>query len=113
MCVVPVRVKHNSSDKEVKTFALLDTCSQGTFLTEDFVSKFVVSGVKTSIKIKTLNGNQKQSLSLVQGLTKHLATDDEVSVDVLIGANRVQALESLDVIPSQCDGPYVFRITLG
>ena len=50
---------------------------------------------------------------MVQGLTKHLATDDEVSVDILIGANRVQALESLDVIPSQCDGPYVFRTTLG
>ena len=31
MCVIPVRVKHHSSDKEVKTFALLDTCSQGNF----------------------------------------------------------------------------------
>ena len=31
---------------------------------------------------------------------KHLATDDKVSVDLLIGANCVQALESVDVISS-------------
>ena len=57
MCVVPVRVKHSDSDKEVKTFALLDTWSQGTFVTEDLISKLRVSGVKTSINIKTLNWN--------------------------------------------------------
>ena len=69
MCVVPVRVKHSDSDKEVKTFELLNTCSQGTFVTEDLISKLAVSGVKTSINIKTLNGNQKQSSSsLVQGI---------------------------------------------
>ena len=162
MCVVPVRVKHSDSDKEVKTFALLDTCSQGTFVTEDLISKLGVSGVKTSINIKTLNGNQKQSSSLVQGLmvsapitlssnqihwiklpksftrkeipvdpveiptpiklrkwkyldkvAKHLATDDEVSVDLLIGANCVQALEPVDVISSQCGGPYAFCTILG
>ena len=32
MCVIPVRVKHRNLDKEVKTFPLLDTCSQGKFL---------------------------------------------------------------------------------
>ena len=68
MYVVPVRVKHSDSDKEVKNFALLDSCSQGTFVTEDLISKLSVSGVKTSINIKALNGNQKQSSSLVQGL---------------------------------------------
>ena len=61
MCVVPVRVKHSDSDKEVKTFTLLDTCSQGTFVTEDLISNLGVSGGKASINIKTLNGNQKQS----------------------------------------------------
>ena len=48
---------HSYSDKEVKTFALLDTCSQGTFVTEDLISKLGVSGVKSSINIKTLNGS--------------------------------------------------------
>ena len=139
MCVVPIRVKYTDSDKEVKTLALLDTCSQGTFVTEYLISKLGVSWMRTSISIKTLNGNQKQSSSLVQGLmisapitspknqihwiklpkslarkeipldpveiatpiklrkwkyldkvAKHFATDDEVSVDLLIGANCVK-----------------------
>ena len=68
MCLVPAKVKHSDSHKEVKTCALLDTFSQETFVTEDPISKLGVSGVNTSIKIKTLNGNQKQSSSLVQGI---------------------------------------------
>ena len=36
-------------------------------MNEDLISKLGVSEVKTSINIKTLNGNQKQSSSLVQG----------------------------------------------
>ena len=51
MYVVPVRVKHSDSDKEGKNFTLLDSCSQGTFVTEDLISKLSVSGVKTSINI--------------------------------------------------------------
>ena len=61
MCVVPVRVKHSDSDKEVKTFALLDTCNQGTFVNQDLISKLGVPGMETSISIKTFNGNQKKS----------------------------------------------------
>ena len=30
MCVVPVTVKHKKSNREVKTFAMFDNCSQGT-----------------------------------------------------------------------------------
>ena len=44
---------------------------------------------------------------------KHLATDDQVSVNLLIGANCEQVLEPLDVISSQYGGPYAFRIILG
>ena len=42
-------------------------------------------------------------------VAKHLATNDEVSVDLLIRANCVQALEPVDVISSQRGGPYAFR----
>ena len=41
-------------------------------------------------------------------VAKHLATNDEVSVDLLIGANCVQALEPVDVISSQYGGPFAF-----
>ena len=33
ICVVPVRLRHCNSQKEVKTFALLHSCSQSTFVT--------------------------------------------------------------------------------
>ena len=46
-------------------------------------------------------------------VAKHLATDDEVSVDLLIGANCVQALEPVDVISSQYGGPFAFCTILG
>ena len=34
ICVAPVRLRHCNSQKEVKTFAFLDSCTQGTFVTE-------------------------------------------------------------------------------
>ena len=46
-------------------------------------------------------------------VAKHLATDDEVSVDLLIGTKCVQTLEPLDVIPSQCASPSEFCTILG
>ena len=68
MCVVSVRLRHCNSDKEVSTFALLDTCSQGTFVTDNLLKKLGLSGVRTSIKIKTLNSNKKVTSSLIEGL---------------------------------------------
>ena len=51
-CVAPVRLRHCNSQKEVKTFAFLDSCSQGTFVTERILKELDATGVKTSIKIK-------------------------------------------------------------
>ena len=38
MCVVPVKVQHKQSNKEIITFAMPDTCSQGTFATENLMN---------------------------------------------------------------------------
>ena len=162
MCVVSVRLRHCNSDKEVSTFALLDTCSQGTFVTDDLLKKLGLSGVRTSINIKTLNGDKKVKSSLIEGLmvskqplskdkkiqwvklpklysrehitvdsaeiatpekpkkwryldsiAKDIAMDDKVSVDLLIGANCIQALEPISVISSQDGGPYALQTILG
>ena len=81
MCVVPVRLRHCNSQKEVKTFALLDSCSQGTFVTEQILKELDITGVKTSINIKTLNGNQKVSSTLVDGIIvskQVLSTRDQI-----------------------------------
>ena len=46
------------------TNALLDSCSQGTFVTEQILKELDGTGIKTSIDIKTLNDNQKVSSTL-------------------------------------------------
>ena len=162
MCVVPVRVKHHNSKNEVTTFALLDSCSQGTFATDDLLQRLNISGVETSISIKTLNGNQNVKSQLTDGLlvskqtvskndkvqwlklpkvfsrkeipvdqaeiatpekltkwkylncvAEKIASDDSISVDLLIGANCTEALEPVSVISSQDGGPYALETALG
>ena len=56
MCVVPLIVKHKNSSREMKTFAMLDNCSQGNFIKEDLLKELKIGGRVTSISIKTLNG---------------------------------------------------------
>ena len=59
MCVVSVQLRHCNSDREVSAFALLDTCSQGTFVTDNLTNKILgLSGVTPSINIR-LNGKKK------------------------------------------------------
>ena len=154
MCVVSVRLRHCNSDKEVSTFALLDTCSQGTFVADDLLKKLALSGVRTStvkVKLSLIEGRMvsKQPLSkdkriqwvklpklysrehmpvdsaeiatpeklkkwrYLDSIAKDIATDDKVSVDLLIGANCIQALEPISVISSQDGGPYALQTILG
>ena len=54
MCVVPVKFQHKESNEEIITFAMLDTCSQETFATENLINQIDVNGIQTSIGIKTL-----------------------------------------------------------
>ena len=54
MCIVPVKVRHVHSGREIQTYAMLDCCSQGTFINTDLARKLKADGVKTTIKIKTL-----------------------------------------------------------
>ena len=39
ICVVPVKVKRNQSDKEIITFSMLDTCSKGTFVSQSLMEQ--------------------------------------------------------------------------
>ena len=69
MCVEPVKVWHKNSDKEIMKFAMLDTCSQGTFRTTSLMEPLNISGIQRLINIKTLIGHQKETLYLVEGLS--------------------------------------------
>ena len=39
--------------------------------------------------------------------------ENDVNVELLIGANCAKALEPIEVIPSKGDGPYAMRTVLG
>ena len=161
MCVVPVKVRHKNSDKDIKAFAMVDTCSQGTFITTSLMEQLNISGMQTFINIKTLIGHQKKSSYIVEGLyiskttvsdgnpkwiklpsafskkeipvdsceiattrklkkwdylekiSKELGDNEDISVDLLIGANCLEALEPVEFIPRQNDEPYAIRAALG
>ena len=68
MCVVPVKLRHGDSGETLKTYALLDNCSQGTFILERLLKRFGIKGRKTSINIKTLNGEVTNKSSMINGL---------------------------------------------
>ena len=49
----------------------------------------------------------------LEKISSFLEENDNISVDLLIGANCIEALQPLEVIPSQQDGPYAYRTILG
>ena len=69
MCIVPVKVRIKGSQGAVKTCAMLDNCSQGRFVKTKLLEELKVSGIKTAVTIKTLNGDYKHSSTIaVDGL---------------------------------------------
>ena len=159
MCVALVKMKIKGSQGVVKTWAMLDNFSQGSFVKTNLFEVLKVSGIQTSVTIKTLNGDYKHSTIAVDGLevtnvdeekgewmklprvfsqdhlpaeSNEIATGDNIQkleylhkiiskmknfdgqdVQLLIGANCLKALEPLEVITSEGDGPYAFRSRLG
>ena len=82
MCVVPVKVKCSNSRKEFRTHAILDCCSQGTFSSTDLARKLKAEGVQTTIKIKTLNGEESQKTEAVSGLKVSKSTGKRMWIDL-------------------------------
>ena len=68
MSVVPVKLVHENSNKMISTHALLNNCSQGTFVMKSIVDAMGIDGTPTSITIKTLNGDVTNASVAVEGL---------------------------------------------
>ena len=68
MCVAPVRIKHEKSNKEVISFAMLDACGRGAFSTNKLMKDLSIEGTRTYINIKTLNGQERQSAHIPDGI---------------------------------------------
>ena len=63
------------------------------------------------MKLKLL-GNSRNGITWKRYL-KELGDNEEISVNLLIGPNCLEALEPVEVIPRQNDGPYAIRTALG
>ena len=81
-CIVPVKVRHVHSGKEIQTYAMLDCCSKGTFICTDLARKLKADGIKTTIKIKTLNGEDTQESEAISGLKVSKSIGKPVWIDL-------------------------------
>ena len=67
MYVVPVWIMHRTS-KVLDTYAMLDSCSQGTFMDEQLLDELQILGRKTTITVKILNGEATELTRVAEGL---------------------------------------------
>ena len=68
MCMVHVLVGHRNSRKIVKTYAMLDICSQGSFIEDEIIEDLSISGRKLKLSLKTLTGEKAEYTEAVDGL---------------------------------------------
>ena len=59
---------------------MLDCCSQGTFISTDLARKLKAEGVQTTIKIKTLNGEESQETEAVSGLKVSKSSGERIGL---------------------------------
>ena len=60
--------KKKDAINEVQAYALLCSCSKGTFILDKLVKVVGISGRKTSVTIKTINGEHTSSSIAVEDL---------------------------------------------
>ena len=58
MCIVPVSIKYENNGKQITTYAMLDNCSQVSFVHEVILKQLGVKGTKTTLMLKTLHGKR-------------------------------------------------------
>ena len=61
MCVVPTKISHQNCKETIGTYALLDNCDQGSFITQ-------LNGQKLSMNLKTLTGEKSKEPLIVDNL---------------------------------------------
>ena len=68
MCVVPALVRHKLSNYIVKMYTMFGNCSQATFMRNKFLAAISLHGRKTSITVKTMNGEVTKPSEVVDGI---------------------------------------------
>ena len=81
--VTAVPVKLKSTESEVLTYAMLDTCGTGLFILDGIATTLGSKGVNTQLMVKTVNGTKLHDSKVLNGL---IVTD-------LKGENPIQLPE--------------------
>ena len=68
ICIVAVWVGHKNFRKMVKTYIMLNICSQGSFIREEIFEELGIIGRKLNLSLKTLTGEKSEQLAPVNGL---------------------------------------------
>ena len=99
--IVPVYVSHdNNPDNEVLTYAILDTQSDTTFVTDNVLANLEVNGTPTSLMLSTMTSdNMLISCQRVKGLSvRAYDGSDKIQLPVVFSQDHIPA--GNDSIPS-------------
>eukprot|EP00112_Aurelia_sp_Birch-Aquarium-sp1_P014426 Seg3112.1 transcript_id=Seg3112.1/GoldUCD/mRNA.D3Y31 product="hypothetical protein" protein_id=Seg3112.1/GoldUCD/D3Y31 len=69
LSVIPVKLGVKGGNQELVVYAMLDNCSQGTFIHEDILDVLKVKGVKTTVTVKTMTGEDTEGSVCLDNLT--------------------------------------------
>ena len=61
MCIAPVKVKHGAGKDMITTYAILDNCSQVSFINDKLIKELGVLGMKTTLKPKILHWEKQKT----------------------------------------------------
>ena len=106
MCLVPVKVRSKISNTEVRTWAMLDNCSQRSFVKKAFLEDLKVEGKSTTVTVKTLNGNCKHSSLAVDDL--EVANIERKHVDC-VTLPRILSQDDLPVASDEFATPEIIQ----
>ena len=101
MCIVPVKVEHGDSKGVITTYAMLDNCSQGSFIHDNLVKKLGVHGLKTTLNNKTLRGKKTEN-NMVEKNIKVTGMSDDCS---LLSLPKLYIRRKKPVVKEEIDTP--------
>ena len=67
-CVVLIKVSHQNCKKTMKTYAMLDNCSQGSFIKQELLKRLGADGQKLSVNLKTPTGEKSEEALMVDNV---------------------------------------------
>ena len=94
--VVPVLVQHKHSNCVVKTYAMLDNCSQANFMRNKLLGALGLHGRKASITVKTMSVEVTKSSEVLDGI-KVAQASNESKEKILVQLPSTYIQEDLPV----------------